>query len=56
MTKRRGRGELLNIFYSADVQFENTLKPKIFYRVDEVSHILNEYSIVQTGLETPKIF
>ena len=51
---RKGGGvEFKDGFYSADGQFENTLRPKIFYNADEVPHILNEYLIVQTDLENP---
>ena len=42
------------MFYSADGQFENILKPKMFYGADEVFHIVNTYLIVQMGLENPE--
>ena len=48
-----GGGELKNIFYSADGEFENILKQKIFHSADEVFHI-KKYFVVQTDLKKPK--
>ena len=40
---------------SADEQFENIFKAKLFYSADEVPHILNKYFECRWALRTPII-